>query len=782
MYCRLKKLCFLIFIVCLSIILACIVIGCSGRGADPQQNNTGTVKYAEELSEYKKSDWSAKWIWTQESQKNTFVAFRKTFTLDKVPASAVANIAAENKYVLWVNSEIVVYEGQLKRGATSKDGYYEQVDLAPYLKAGDNVIAVLVIYYGESGYSHVDSGRGGFLMEADIGTQKLITDSSFKVKRLDAYKNKTSLGDEYASYKEYGALSERHVYYDARDSIGEWFCSDFDDSLWENAFEVCKGGETPFNDLYKRITPAFVFDKQPTAFVNAFDYLNKEFENDTTIELQLPKNMQFSVCFELTAGAGKKIRYYSDTFSCGANANSFRDDYITMDGFQSYENYPWRSGHKLIMEVPSGVTFTFLGYRASGYDSTASGGFQTDDEDINVLWEKAVNTLQVTMRDTYMDCPDRERAPYIGDTVNEMSMAYYSLDTNAYALAQKAILTTVGWVGDNDVICSCVPGQSGYEFVAQNLAFIAALPDYILYTGDIDTVKIFYKPMVSYLKLWSVNDNGLPEIRRGTLNNWEDWGENPDKVGLQTCWYYYALTKANEIASTLNITTDEEFFTTRIDSIKKGFAKYKTEKGYKTDGAAVVDERLNALAVVSGLADESEYDKIYALLTDPSAYASSPYMEKYCEEALCILGDYDAAKARIKVRYSEMLVSDYTTLWEYFDLTGTINHAWSGGYVNIIGKYFYGIRPLTNGYDTYEIAPKAVFEEMSINVDTVRGKICFSAKKSADAYVITVTSPSGGVLKIPEEWGSNITISGDGTLNGSTVMLNGGTCTVTVKR
>ena len=39
------------------------------------------------------------------------------------------------------------------------------------------------------------------------------------------------------------------------------------------------------------------------------------------------------------------------------------------------------------------------------------------------MWEKSQRTLYITMRDTYMDCPDRERAQWWGDEVNESGEA-----------------------------------------------------------------------------------------------------------------------------------------------------------------------------------------------------------------------------------------------------------------------------------------------------------------------------------------------------------------------
>ena len=53
------------------------------------------------------------------------MVFRKTFTLDQA-GSATAYISAVDKYVLWVNGEMAVLDGSLKRGPTPYDSYYPQ--------------------------------------------------------------------------------------------------------------------------------------------------------------------------------------------------------------------------------------------------------------------------------------------------------------------------------------------------------------------------------------------------------------------------------------------------------------------------------------------------------------------------------------------------------------------------------------------------------------------------------------------------------------------------------
>ena len=88
----------------------------------------------------------AQWITASEGEVNkpgTWLAFRQDVRITgKVPAEVLTSIAADSKYWLWVNGHQVVFEGSLKRGPTPQDSYFDQVDLAPYLKKGKYSIRI----------------------------------------------------------------------------------------------------------------------------------------------------------------------------------------------------------------------------------------------------------------------------------------------------------------------------------------------------------------------------------------------------------------------------------------------------------------------------------------------------------------------------------------------------------------------------------------------------------------------------------------------------------------
>ena len=157
---------------------------------------TNDYKIPDSIPEYsvisteEKSDWSAKWIWDKENltEKNVWMCFNKKINIDKVPEELTAHISADSKYWLYINGETVVYEGSVKRGPAKNSGYYESIDIAPYLKKGENSICALVWYWdNETSYSYSSSCQGGFLFEAIGEDVTIISDKSWKVKRNSAY-------------------------------------------------------------------------------------------------------------------------------------------------------------------------------------------------------------------------------------------------------------------------------------------------------------------------------------------------------------------------------------------------------------------------------------------------------------------------------------------------------------------------------------------------------------------------------------------------------------------
>src|SRR5690606_17632784 len=193
---------------------------------------------------------TVKWITNMNSQSatNTWLAFRKTVYIDAVPEYAIAKIAVDSKYWLWINGKQVVFEGGLKRGPNPLDTYYDELDIAPYLKQGSNIIAIQVWYFGKDGFSHKSSGRAGLLFYCDVGSIEIVSDRTWKSTVLKAYKTAEK---PIANFR----LPESSLLFDARESLRKWWNTDYDDTKMTSSMEIGAAGDYPWNSLIKRPIP-----------------------------------------------------------------------------------------------------------------------------------------------------------------------------------------------------------------------------------------------------------------------------------------------------------------------------------------------------------------------------------------------------------------------------------------------------------------------------------------------------------------------------------------------
>lgn len=718
------------------------------------------VKPYTTISTEAKTDWSARWIWdcSDAGEENVWMSLRKNVDIQTLPEKLIANISADSRYWLYINGETVVFEGGVKRGPTPEDGYYDEVDIAEYLKEGKNTVCALVWYWGkDTSYSNSDSGKAGFLFEAKSDEVTILSDSSWKVQRNTAYLD--DKGIKQPNYR----LPESNILYDANKEIGLWLSDDFDDSSWENATENEVGGTGVWGRLYHRSIP-LLKDYGLKDYENSADYINltPEFFKKS-ITLDIPYNAQCTPYLKVEAPAGKKIKIRTENSKIGA----VRSTYITKEGVQEFEALGWFNGEHITYEIPAGVTVLSLKYRETGYDTAFSGDFRCDNEAMNTLWQKSLRTLYVTMRDNYMDCPDRERAQWWGDVTSEMIMAMYSLDADSHLLYQKGVFSMLGHIDpETKVLQTVIPISEDYfELPVQQLAGICGFWTYYMYTGDVDFIKSVYTASLDYLGLWSFGEDGLVEHREGSWD-WLDWGKKIDVSPLENAWYYYALSNVKNMAELLGDTRQMNAIESKMQSLYSAYQKLWTGEGYKSEGNRGYDDRGNAIAVLSGLCPEENYGIIKDVLFETRN--SSPYMEYYVLEALCAMDEFTLAKQRMCERYEKMINEDYSTLWEKWNkLFGTMNHAWSGGPLVIMSKHFAGIRPLTAGYEKIEIEPQYDLQQsMSCTVPAVIGYIRLDYDTQNNQKVINLECPEDAEIQLHIPENAVVSVNGEKVYDG----------------
>lgn len=712
------------------------------------------------IGQGKEQVWKAQWIraFEQQNTSNTWTAYHKRINIAKVPSKALAKLACDSKYWMWINGELAVFEGQLKRGPSPEDTYYDEVDIAPFLKQGENSIAIMVWYFGKDGFSHNSSGRTALIFDCQTPELEIFTDNTWRASILPAF---GQADHPFPNFR----LPESNIRFDARRGDFDFTKADFDGKGpgWRGVVPLGQPPIAPWNNLVLRPIPLWK------------DFGMKDYENGLEfpfvsdgedIVCQLPYNAQITPYLKIDAQGGEEIVMLTDHYKGGGPLN-VRGEYIARKGVQEYENLGWMNGQKVFYKIPKGVKVLDLKYRETGYYTEFTGHFNCSDDFYNRLWKKAERTLYVTMRDTYMDCPDRERSQWWGDMVNESGEAFYALCPQSRFLTQKGMLELINWQRDDGTIFSPVPaGNWNRELPGQMLASIGyyGFWNYYWNTGDKETITKVYDGVKRYLDVWELDDNGVL-VKRMTEGEskgwyWGDWGTNIDKDLLMNEWYYLALKGYRNMSELLGKPDQVQWAEDRMTNFRTAFNKtfwqgdeYRSYQ-YEKD----TDDRGQALAVVAGLADSDKYPAIYKIL-QKQEYAS-PYMEKYVIEALFLMDEPEYGLKRMKKRFQDMVDDpNHTTLFEGWGVGkdgfggGSTNHAWSGGGLTILAQYVCGIYPLEPAWKSFSVKPQlGTLQFAETANETMAGKVVVKVSKTENGMDIELSVPKGSnaVVHIPQ--------------------------------
>jgi alpha-L-rhamnosidase len=481
-------------------------------------------------------------------------------------------------------------------------------------------------------------------------------------------------------------------------------------------------------------------------YVNVTKTLPHSENQEWRLVCKLPYNAQFQPWIEVEAPSGKVIKF--DSTNPLVPAQFFAQQDTTVSGIKSYEAPKWISGEGACYTIPAGVTVRAVKYRETGYDTKFVGSFLCNDNDYNILWQKASRTAYLCMREHYMDCPDRERSEWLGDAVLEMEEGFYIFDTNANAIAKNLLLSKQ----INDL-----PGQNLIahgEFGEWN---------YYMYTGDLPAISAIYSSTKEYLDRYKIGSNGLP-VHRAEGWDWYDWGVGTtDTEVIQVAEYYTAINALKKMAKVTGHDADIPAIDEKLNSIKANFDKvFWKGDGYRSGNEP--DERANAMAVVAGLADPSRWSIISGILE--TKMNCGPYFERWVLEALCKMKKPDQALLRMYNRYKYQIQSGFTTLWEYiersFENTSpwstdsdeylSLNHAWNTPNL-ILSKFIAGVAPETPGWDIYHVFPQEAFlTSVKVKVPTVKGMIQANIQKEKKQYKIELVSPlnTSAIVGIPQ--------------------------------
>ena len=377
------------------------------------------------------------WLTSAPAGQQVYAVFRKSFTLAEEPQSATLHLFADSRYVLWINGRY------LERGPCRFDPRapaYDTLEVRPFLRAGSNVVAVLVHHFHDGKAAASGSALNGRMMRHEPGltailevrdpsgsTRTIRTDDSWRgLTRTRFLPTPTGDADD-----NWASIPDR---IDARRDPGDWTAVAFDDTSWESAAPVA-------GSLWGPLRPRGI-PRLREIDVGPLTLLRKDRANPDP-RPQQPKALNEELPLELAAGeqlvvdAGQFVQAYSVIdFEATEGAElelEYGQNFLDTDrrltgSYGRCNRYVARAGPQTYM---SGDTFGFkyLAIRLrSGYARLLRvrmvsrvypfdrlGSFQSSDPALGRIWTNCVRTIQVCAEDAYVDCATRERVEWMAD-------------------------------------------------------------------------------------------------------------------------------------------------------------------------------------------------------------------------------------------------------------------------------------------------------------------------------------------------------------------------------
>lgn len=220
-------------------------------------------------------DPAARWIWDdgESSPRNAWRLFRREVTLAAAPASATLRVTADTRYTAWVNG-VRIGQGPV-RGFAHR-WMVDDWEIGPYLQAGANAVAILVIHHGVSTF--MDAGnQAGLLAQIEVeGSNPIVTDASWRVLDPAGYDPRSNRISCQLGFVEQ---------LDARAFPPDWTESGFDDSAWPAATGIAEPGGGAWPNLVARDIPHLQETRVRPTHVERLAYV-RPFPHAETIDLR----------------------------------------------------------------------------------------------------------------------------------------------------------------------------------------------------------------------------------------------------------------------------------------------------------------------------------------------------------------------------------------------------------------------------------------------------------------------------------------------------------------
>ncbi len=627
-----------------------------------------------------------RWIWKKGERKaDEYVTFLDGFSYDT--GNVKAEISVYGDYALYVNDVLVSF-GQYPDYEKYK--VYDQVDITPFLKHGENELKIIAWYIGEDNFSYQDNGRG--LRYVVYSPKKIFAQSCYGVK--------CALSEEYVSYckKNITAQLGFSYTYNTNRSI----------LTTEEAIEIGGAAELVLRQNKKVYCGDFVEGTLVDEGQRLYD-LGKECCGFLRIRFIAEKDKEIQVLFgEHILDGYVRSKIKDRDFSVGVIGNGRETEAFCVLR---------RLGCRYLQVVAEeGVEILSIGIVETLYPFQKRN-VKIDNPLRRRIYDVSVRTLELCAHEHYEDCPWREQAMYIEDSRNQMLCGYYAFNNCEFSRA--AILSILQGQREDGLFDICFPARCAFTIPSFSLVFPTMVMEYTQAVRETEIATKALRPIERMLMFFleRITEKGLfKTVSADTLWHFYEWADDLDgdffsedeekrkRNGYDVLVNAFLSLALKATADLCNVLGDFEK-AQKYMSLQAGVNAAinscfwnATVGMYKTyENAEKYSSLANSLCVLCGATNNKQTLLIAEkLATNCDAWVRNTLSMNVFRFDAMLKADFErfapVVLAEIDTIYSKMLSFDATSFWETaqgaedFDGAGSLCHGWSA-----IPVYYYHV-------------------------------------------------------------------------------------------
>ena len=692
---------------------------------------------------------------------------RKSFYSDcKCDAKIV--IACCGFYEFYINGTRYT-KGRLAPYICNTDDYIYYDEYTVPVDQGENVFAVIL----GNGFQN---NPGGYVWDFDKASYRSVPMISAVITYKDNGGNDVTLVTD-TTFKTHPSpiIFDDYrfgEYYDANKEMAGWNLKGFDDSLWQNVIDatppkgevkLCKADPVVEDIIIEpteiiKVEDGYIYDFGTShAGVCKITVDGKKGQTITLQHTDSLKDGDINVAQVWFVNAGHWDRdkeiVHKDILICKDGLNEYQPTF-TYHGFRYV---------KVTGITESQATKDLLKYVTIHSDVKVEGGFECDNEMVNILQETCVKSAISNFHYFPTDCPQREKNGWTADAA--LSMEFFILNLYSHKSYKEWMYNIIKSQDESGEIPGIVPsGGWGFGEGPAWDCIIAYVPYYLyVYYGETELIKESADALIKYLKflVGKADERGL--INYG-LCDWCPVGRvfNEPESPLEVTSTLMSIDIAQKMAFLFDVigkTKERDYAQSVAQKFKKAFRDNLID--FDTMMVAGNCQTSQSMAINLDIFEQDEKEKAFKNLVEiihnqDDSLSTGVIGARFVFHVLAQNGEWDLAYKMITKpefpSYAALINMGATTLWEGFCKGGlgagsSKNHHFWGDISGWFIKRIAGILYNPSGTNLKEVTIKPSFVS-DLNYakgyyTTPYGKVVSQWNRDEKNILINLQIPSG---------------------------------------